>query len=62
MDYTDDLCMNHFTQGQFKRMQRQWDIYRSSSPFAPHHTLNSLNDIGGIISSSLRGHHGKNDH
>lgn len=31
MDYTDDACMNTFTTGQYNRMQRQWDSYRSGT-------------------------------
>ena len=29
MDYTDDVCMNHFSAGQILRMQGQWDLYRA---------------------------------
>jgi hypothetical protein len=29
MDYTDDACMNEFTQGQLQRMHAQWKSYRS---------------------------------
>jgi hypothetical protein len=28
MDYTDDLCMNHFTDDQNERMRVQWEAYR----------------------------------
>ncbi|MDI3290552.1 zinc metalloprotease [Polyangium sp. 15x6] len=28
MDYTDDSCMNTFTEGQSVRMKAQWDTYR----------------------------------
>lgn len=28
MDYTDDVCMDHFTQGQFDRMAAQFSTYR----------------------------------
>ncbi len=29
MDYTDDACMNHFTEGQYDRMISQYATYRS---------------------------------
>lgn len=29
MDYTEDFCMNHFTQGQARRMSNAWEAYRS---------------------------------
>ncbi|MDC3957206.1 zinc metalloprotease [Polyangium jinanense] len=28
MDYTDDACMDHFTEGQSARMQSMWNTYR----------------------------------
>ena len=28
MDYTDDTCMNRFTEGQFIRMKQAWRYYR----------------------------------
>ncbi|HVK66833.1 MAG TPA: zinc metalloprotease [Polyangium sp.] len=30
MDYTDDACMNTFTEGQSARMQAQWNTYRKN--------------------------------
>lgn len=29
MDYTDDLCLNTFSNGQFIRMQEQYTLFRS---------------------------------
>jgi hypothetical protein len=29
-DYTDDACMDHFTQGQFTRMRNVWDNMRAN--------------------------------
>jgi hypothetical protein len=29
MDYVDDACMDHFTNGQFAGMQYVWNAYRS---------------------------------
>jgi len=35
MDYTEDSCMNSFTQGQFDRMLAQWEVYRWSGVAKP---------------------------
>ena len=35
MDYTDDACMDQFTEGQAVRMDQQWFIYRSLSTSRP---------------------------
>ena len=35
MDYTEDDCMDHFTEGQAVRMDQQWFIYRSLSTSRP---------------------------
>jgi hypothetical protein len=35
MDYTEDACMNQFTEGQAVRMDQQWFIYRSLSTSRP---------------------------
>jgi hypothetical protein len=31
MDYSDDSCLNHFTQGQMRRMHAHWYAYRDPS-------------------------------
>lgn len=31
MDYSDDACMDHFTNGQRTRMQNQWVLYRQGA-------------------------------
>lgn len=31
MDYSDDACMDHFTNGQRTRMQNQWVLYRAGA-------------------------------
>ena len=31
MDYSDDECLNHFTEGQKVRMDQQWKVYRAAS-------------------------------
>jgi len=31
MDYTDDKCMNAFTEEQFERMRAQWDSFRAGT-------------------------------
>lgn len=31
MDYVDDVCMDHFTPEQVKRMQKQWHAFRDKS-------------------------------
>ena len=35
MDYTPDSCMDHFTHGQFGRMNAMWHEYRSNTPAPP---------------------------
>ena len=35
MDYTEDSCMDHFTNGQFERMEAMWYQYRSDTPAPP---------------------------
>ncbi len=32
MDYTPDACMDHFTPGQFERMEAMWFTHRSTTP------------------------------
>lgn len=28
IDYSEDACMNHFTNGQKRRIQKMWNTYR----------------------------------
>jgi len=35
MDYTEDSCMTKFTPGQFDRMNKMWNIYRSDEKTPP---------------------------
>jgi hypothetical protein len=59
MDYSDDFCMNHFTKGQFDRMQRQWSLYRSNNPF--DFNFNGINGLLGQEIRMLRGAFEKGD-